>query len=149
MRPACQTFDVRLTADLLSRREQCLLGNGLCCHSVVRRRCLVDGGLVGRLLLILGLVQCPARVAQAEQNFLGSEEDVHHRYHPVAHPQGLVLFSTWHGVQDLAGPLTQNSRNPVGSSEVQVLKLEEEVVDCMHDSIELAQAPPAPQVFLA
>jgi len=60
-----------------------------------------------------------------------------------------VLFSTWHGVQDLAGPLTQDSRNPVGSSEVQVLKLEEEVVDCMYDPVELAQAPPAPQVFLA
>ena len=60
-----------------------------------------------------------------------------------------MFFPTWHGIQYLASPLTKDSGNPVSSSQVQVLQLEEEVVDRVYEPVELAQAPPAPQVFLA
>lgn len=142
--PCNLTFEVRPSADLLGCRDQRLFGNRLCRHLAVRRGCLVDGSLVGRLLLVLSLVYRPARIAQAEENFLRPKEDVHHGHHPIAHPQALVFFPTWYGVQDLACPLTQDSWNSVASPEVQVLQLEQEVVDRMHDPVEPAQAPPAP-----
>src|SRR5262249_48168720 len=54
--PCTLTLEVRPTADLLGRRDQRLFGNRLCCHLAVRRGCLVDGSLVGRLLVVLSLV---------------------------------------------------------------------------------------------
>jgi hypothetical protein len=93
------------------------------------------------LVFVVG-VRGAAGVAEAEEDLLGPEEDIHHRKHPVPDPELLVLW-TGNRFQNLPRPFPKPGRNAVHALQVEVFELEEEVVDGVYHSVQLLLADPS------